>query len=167
MKKLLMALVAVFIVGCPNPETGKTDPWLTARVLIFQSKNAVPIAESIFMQWTFAQTDAEKVKKAQETFYKIKTAVLNGFALALDGVNIAQQAKEEPDVTKLLAQASLAWADLHKFLGDLLGDKEEPAAPADVVRSTTKALTTATSQPVQKTDSELLKAFKKLPKTLK
>lgn len=167
MKKLLMSLVALFIVGCPNPETGKTDPWLTARTVILQSKNAVSIAESIFMQWTFSQTDAEKVKKSQETFYKIKTAVLNGFTLAMDGVNIAQQAKEEPDVTKLLSQANTAWADLHKFLGDLLGDKEEPKPDDSGVKSTTHALTATTTQPAEKPDEALLKDFKKLPKTLK
>lgn len=166
MKKLLMALVAVFIVGCPNPQTGKTDPWLTARAVILQARNALPIADSLFMQWTFGQSDEKTVKEKSALFYKIKTGVLDGFQVALDGVDIAEQAKKEPDVTKLLAQANKAWADLHTMIGNLLGAKPEPVPDDSMVKSTTHALTAATSQPA-KVESPLLSDFKKLPKVLK
>lgn len=121
MKRVALAIAAALLVwGCPNPETGKIDPYLTAHTVINQASLALPIAEGIFNQWLYQQTDAEKAKKAQLTFAKVKTAVANGFKLAHDGVDIAKQAKEEPDVAKLLAQADTAWKDLYKFLDDLL-----------------------------------------------
>jgi len=120
-----MLAAALLLWGCPNPETGKVDPYLTAHTVINQVSLAVPIAQGIFNQWLYAQTDAEKIKTAQQTFAKIVTAVSNGFKLAHDGVDIAKQAKEDPNVSKLMAQADAAWKDLYKFLDDLL-DKGDP-----------------------------------------
>jgi len=121
MKRLALCLVLALLAwGCPDPQTGKIDPYLTAHTVINQTSLALPIAQGIFNQWLYAQTDAEKIKSAQQLFAKIYTAVSNGFKLAHDGVDIAKQAKEEPDVAKLLAQADTAWKDLYKFLDDLL-----------------------------------------------
>lgn len=131
MKRLLLALlVAVIVTACPDPQTGKIDPYLTAHTIINQASLALPVAEGIFNQWLYQQTDAEKAKKAQLAFAKVKTAVANGFKLAHDGVAIAKQAKEDPDVSKLLAQADTAWKDLYKFLDDLLAPGDTPIVVA-------------------------------------
>jgi hypothetical protein len=52
MRLASLAMTALLLAGCPNPQTDKIDPWLTAKTIINQSKIGVPIAESIFMQWT-------------------------------------------------------------------------------------------------------------------
>lgn len=131
MKRLALCLVLALLAwGCPDPQTGKIDPYLTAHTVINQASLALPIAEGIFNQWLYQQTDVEKAKKAQLSFEKIKTAVANGLKLAHDGVDIAKQAKEDPDVSKLLAQADSAWTDLYKFLDDLLAPGDTPIVVA-------------------------------------
>ena len=122
MKKALLLLGVLFLWACPNPTTGKTDPYLTARIVINQAQTAVALADGIFNQWLLGQADAVKAKESAAKYQKIKTGVANGLQLAYSGVDIAEQADEDPDIAKLLAQADTAWKDLSKLLGDLLGD---------------------------------------------
>jgi len=131
MRRMAIAVVvAVFLCGCPDANTGKMDPYLTAHTIINQAGVALTVAEGIFNQWVYAQTDVEKVQKAQLTFAKIKTLVAHGLELAHDGVYLARQAKEQPDVIKLLAQADVAWNDLRSFLTALL-DSGNPGIIVD------------------------------------
>jgi len=161
MKKLLL-LSAALMLGCPNPQTGAIDPYLTARTVIMQAQVGMAVADGIFGQWALMQTDKDKAAKAQETYTKIKGAVANGLQLALDGVDIAEQAKKDPDVTKLLAQANEAWGSLHKFLGDLLGPM--PAAASQPTPSGVGSSTHALSAPDPY--KELKAQFAKMPKKI-
>lgn len=140
MKKLHM-LAAFLLVGCPNPETGKIDPYLTARTVINQANVALALADGIFNQWLLGQKDAEKAKAAQVTYQKVKTGVANGLQLALNGVAIAEQAKKDPNITDLMAAANDAWGSLRKFLEDLL------AKPEDAALIATAPTAQPTSQP--------------------
>lgn len=125
--QFILLFVAIgLLAGCPNPVTGKTDLWLTAKTVINQSKMGLPIADVLFTQWTLSQTDQEKVQKVTAKYSKIKLAVFNGLNVAYDGVVIAEQAKTDPDMVKLMDQAEKAWQDLRKFIEDLL----KPEAPA-------------------------------------
>jgi hypothetical protein len=144
MKKLLLIALALLIWGCPDPTTGKIDPYLTARSIILQANTSLALADGIFNQWLLGQTDAEKAKKTQVIYAKAKTGVSNGLQLALNGVNIAQQAKEDPDVTKLLAEADKAWQNLSKLLAGLLASGDPAVAVA------VGSGTTPTSQPAAK-----------------
>jgi len=160
MKKLiLVVLVACGLAACPDPQTGKVSPYLTARTIINQANTALALADGIFTQWMLGQADAEKAKKAQTTYVRVKTAVANGLQVAYAGVGIAEQAKRDPDVAKLLAQADEAWKALSKLLGGLLGAGDpgvtvvlaagsppasQPAAKG-TVGSKTSALTTKSS----------------------
>ena len=164
MHKLCAVLLLTMVVGCPDPQTGKVDPYLTARTVIMQSGVGLAVAEGIFGQWFMMQADKEKAAKAQETFYKVKTAVSNGFQLALNGVDIAEQAKKDPDVTKLLAGANEAWGNLHKFLSDLLGP-----VPASTTQPTTTTGVGSSTHALSKPDpyKELKIQFAKLKKTLR
>lgn len=137
MKKLI-ALVVFLLMGCPNPETGKIDPYLTARTVINQANVGVALADGIFNQWVLAQSDAEKAKKAQITYQGIKTNVLNGLQVALNGVAIAEQAKKDPNVTDLMVAANNAWDSLRNFMEDLFTKQGDTT------------LVTATSQPTTK-----------------
>jgi hypothetical protein len=119
---LAVAVLGLVISGCPAVSSVKRDPYLVAHTVINQASLALPIAEGIFNQWVYTQDDLKKVRKAKLTFAKIKTLVANGLKLAHDGVYIAEQAKEDPDVVKLLLQADTAWDDLRQFLGTLLDD---------------------------------------------
>lgn len=131
MKRLALALVAALLCwGCPDPQTGKIDPYLTARTIILQANTALGLADGIFGQWMLGQTNAEKAKKAQATYTKVKTSVSNGLQLALNGVAIAEQAKEDPDIKKLMVEANGAWDNLRKFLEDLLAKPEDAALVA-------------------------------------
>ena len=146
MKRLILTLlVAMLSWGCPDPQTGKIDPYLTARTIILQANTSLALADGIFNQWLLAQTDAEKAKKTQAIYEKTRTAVSNGLQLALNGVDIAQQAKEDPDIAKLMAQADEAWKSLSKFLGDLL-DKGDPGVTVALAEGSTEGSTPA-SQP--------------------
>jgi len=159
MRKLFLIGV-LLLVGCPNPITGKVDPYLTARTVIMQAQMGLSVADGIFGQWALMQSDKEKAAKAQETYLKIKTAIGNGLQLALDGVDIAEQAKKDPDVTKLLAQANGAWGDLTKFLGDLLGP-----VPAVAAQPTTPGIgSSAHALSAPDPYKALKEQFKKLPK---
>jgi hypothetical protein len=153
--------------GCPNPETGKVDPYLTARTIINQGPVAVALAEGIFNQWALAQTDAEKVKQKRAIFEKIKTAVVNGLQLALNGVDIAEQAKKDPNVKDLLAVANEAWGSLRQFLDDLLSKSEDANGRVAVAAAPTSQpatggeIKTRTSALTQK-----VSPLHNLPKTL-
>ena len=128
MKRLSMLLVVVILgfalAGCPAVNSAGRDPYLMAHTIINQASLAIPVAEGIFNQWVYVQKDkdADKVKKAQLTFAKIKTIVSNALKLAHDGVDIAEQAKKDPEIEKLLEKADVAWGDLRQFLDELLDD---------------------------------------------
>lgn len=140
--KKLFALAVFLLVGCPNPETGKIDPYLTARTIINQANVGVALADGIFNQWALGQTDVEKVKKYSATFQKIKTGVVNGVQLALNGVDIAEQAKTDPNVKDLMAAANEAWGSLRKFLEDLLAKPEDAALVTIATAPTSQPATT-------------------------
>jgi hypothetical protein len=150
MKRLItFAVVAALLtLGCPNPETGKIDPYLTARTIINQAQTALALADGIFNQWLLAQTDAEKIKKAQLVYQKARTAVANGLQLAFNGVDIAEQAKTDPNVVDLLAEANKAWDSLRQFLADLLAAPEDAKTVEDVVASAAPSSQPATTSGV-------------------
>jgi len=160
MKKLL--LVAVFLLaGCPQPG-GKTDPWLTAKTIINQARLGAPIADALFTQWTLSQTDQGKVAETTAKYTKLKLAVLNGLQVAYDGVVIAEQAKTDPDMAKIMDQAEKAWTDLRKFIEDLL----KPVAPATQPVVQPKG-PLPEAQPVSKAVMKVEEIdISKLPKTL-
>lgn len=161
MKRLALAFMAVMMmVACPDPLTGKIDPYMTARTVINQAGVSLALADGIFNQWLLAQSDVEKAKKTQATYVQIKTAVANGLQVAYVGVGIAEQAKKDPDISKLLAEADNAWKALSKLLGGLLG-----AGDSEV----TVALATApASQPATGSKAPLAKInpMDYLPKSL-
>lgn len=137
MKRAALALAAALLLwGCPDPQTGKIDPYLTARTIILQANTSLALADGIFNQWLLAQSDAEKAKKTQVTYEKVRTAVSNGLQLALNGVSIAEQAKKDPDIAKLMAEADKAWQSLSKFLADLL-DKGDSGVTVALVEEPT------------------------------
>jgi hypothetical protein len=124
-KKLMLLGVVVLVLGCPRLSSVAVDPYLTAHTVINQVSLALPIAQGIFNQWIYGQTDVEKAKKAQQTFARISTVVSNGLKIAHDAVDVTQKIKGEPKISEILAQADTAWKDLYKFLEDLLagGDR--------------------------------------------
>jgi hypothetical protein len=152
---MLAALAAILVWGCPDPQTGKIDPYLTARTIINQANIAVALSDGIFNQWLLGQSDAEKAKKAQATYVKIKTGVSNGLQLALNGVAIAEQAKEDPDIKKLMAEANGAWDNLRKFLEDLLAKPEDAALVTVASAPASQPATTKTSGGVSSTTHAL------------
>jgi len=157
MRKILTAvLLAMLFVACPGFTSceGKTDPYTIARLTISGTQVAVQASEAVFMAWAAAQTDMEKVKAALAKFTKIKSSVLQGLQVALDGVDIAQQAKTDPDIKKLMALAETAFQDLRKLLEELLAKPSSQPVPKDP-KAVKKAMPT-----------ELEKMFEQLPKTL-
>lgn len=73
------------------------------------------------------------MKKATEKFNYLKLCVTDGLRIALDAVNIAEQAKTAPDMTKIMDQAELAWKDIRVFLTDLLSKPPTSQPVAKVV----------------------------------
>jgi hypothetical protein len=127
MKQTILATVLAFsLTGCPGPG-GKVDPWLTARTIITQTQTAMALSDGIFNQWKLTQPE-DKAKEAEAKYLKIRNTVLNSLQLALDSVDIAEQAKKDLDIKKLMEKANAAWADLQKLLSDLLGGSEQPAS---------------------------------------
>lgn len=161
MKRLVLALVAAIIVtACPNPETGKIDPYLTARTIILQANTALSVADGIFQQWLLGQSDQEKVVKAQKTYTLAKSGVTNGLQMALNGVNIAEQAKKDPDIKELMKEANEAWGSLRKFLEDLFASPAPASQPAVAKKDDTVEIR-AKLKLIKKP-----KGLKLLPKTL-
>lgn len=161
-KKLMMLMVlATMVVACPDPTTGKIDPYLTARSIILQANTAVALADGIFQQWLLGQTNTEKLEKAQHTYVLAKSGVVNGLQMALNGVNIAQQAKTDPDIVKLMAEANEAWGSLRSFLEELFATPVPTTQPAVAIKksevSPDRAKLKLTKKP---------KELKNLPKTL-
>ena len=137
-----VALITLFLCSCPHNGAGpvgptKTDPYAIARAVIQGAQLSLFVADGVFEQWALQQTDQEKVKAARAKYTHIRTAVVDGLRLALDAVNIAQQAATDPDLSKILLQADAAWQDLKALLTDLLGKTPVPpppsSAPAKVV----------------------------------
>ena len=145
MKKVIAVLLAsVLLCGCPGPG-GQVDPYLTAHVIINQAGLALPVAEGIFNQWLYGQAkpDSPRVKKARLGFSRAMTVASNSLMLAHDGVDIAKQAKEDPDIGELLHLSDVAWGDLRDFLDELLTnggsgiivdviEEEELAGPGEI-----------------------------------
>lgn len=165
--KMVMVLALLMMIpvemGCPDPVTGQVDPYLTARTIILQANTALALADGIFGQWVLGQSDVEKAKKAQAIYTKSKTGVANGLQLALNGVAIAQQAKTDPDITKLMAEANKAWINLRKFIEDLMAAPmvQPPAAVATKTDTKKEALPIRAKLKVIKKPS-----LKNLPKSL-
>lgn len=133
MKHILLAVIAAFtFTACPGPG-GKIDPWLTARTIITQTQTAMAMADGIFNQWALHQSE-DKAKEAKAKYLKVRQTVLNSLQLALDGVAIAEQAKKDPDVKKLMEKANAAWVDLQKLLTDLLGSEQPSSMPLKGVK---------------------------------
>lgn len=132
----LLLVALLLLVGCPGPG-GKVDPYATARTVINSMQFSVSFADAIFNQWAIKQTDPAKVKAASEKYAYIRLLVLDGLQAALKGVDIAEQAKKDPDMTKLMDQAELAWKDVRVFLADLL---KTPAPPPPTTQPTDPAL---------------------------
>ena len=163
MKKTLV-LLAFLIMGCPD-ETGKVDPYLTARNIINQKHLPIAVADSIFGMWCSKQTDQEKLKATQEKYQKIKAAVLNGLQVALEGVNIAEQAQKDPNLTDLMDRANDAWTSLRTFLEELLG---EPKGTASISPDEASQPATDSTDPIAMKASALKASspLDKLPKRL-
>lgn len=128
--KWFVVTVLLFMCACPSPITGKVDPYLTARTIINQSQTALALADGIFNQWKLGQTDTEKVERAARAYQKIKAGVTGGLQLALNGVDIAEQAEVDPNVKALLTKANAAWQTLRTTLAEILtlGDKVDIVA---------------------------------------
>lgn len=165
-KKLMMLVVlATMVVACPDPTTGKIDPYLTARTIILQANTAIALADGIFQQWLLGVTDAEKSKKAQHTYVLAKSGVTNGLQIALNGVNIAEQAKKDPDIKKLMDEANKAWTSLRSFLEELF---KPPAPTTQPVAVAKKGEAKAEPSPIR-AKLKLIKkpkGLKNLPKSL-
>lgn len=118
---MLLLVMVVLLCGCPGPSE-KANPYLTAHVVINQASLALPIAEGIFNQWLYRQPELDNasVKRTVQGFYRVMTALRHSVKLAHDGVDIAEQMKEDPDVNKLLRLSDVAWKGLRDFLGELL-----------------------------------------------
>jgi hypothetical protein len=120
MRPLFASLLVVFLLSnasCPAPGS---DPYLTADTVINAAEAALPLADSIFGQWVASQTDLEKVKAAEKVYHKVRASVASAFVLAHDAVDIARVAKQPVDVTKIMASVEVAWADLYKFLREVV-----------------------------------------------
>jgi len=187
MKRFLITMMVGVCLGmmlpgltaCPNPETGKIDPYLTARTIILQANTALGLADGIFGQWYLGKmlTDQDIANKTKLIYEKTKTGVANGLQIALNGVAIAEQAKKDPNIQLLMGEADKAWQNLRKFLTDLLAKQEdaklvtladapkkEPPTSAPVTKDDPKAppkVAVKTSAITVKVD-----ALKNLPKTL-
>jgi len=164
--KMVMVLALLMMIpvemGCPDPVTGQVDPYLTARTIILQANTALAMADGIFGQWLLGQADAEKVKKAQNTYVVAKSGVANGLQIALNGVNIAENAKKEFDIKLLMAEANKAWTSLRAFLEELFKSEVPTTQPAVKV-ATTDGVTAIRAK------LKLIKkptALKNLPKSL-
>jgi len=130
MLKLALILIPVLTLqGCPDPNTGKIDPYLTARTIILQANTSLALADGIFNQWLLSQSDADKAKKTQEVFEKARTVVANSLQLALNGVTIAETAKTNPNMADLMKEANAAWVNLRKLLEDLFVSPPDAAQP--------------------------------------
>lgn len=118
---VMLLMILVLLCGCPGPGE-KGNPYLAAHVAIDQASLALPIAEGIFNQWLYRQPDLERpdVKRAVQGFYKVMTALHHSIKLAHDGVNIAEQTRDDPDIHALLRLSDAAWKDLRDFLDELL-----------------------------------------------
>lgn len=101
-----------------------SDPYLAAKTVINQANIALSLADGIFQQWALGQADIQKRAEAQKTFTIIKTSVANGLQLALKGVDIAQTAKQNPDLRVLMDQSEEAWKALTQFLIGILDPKD-------------------------------------------
>lgn len=119
MRRIALTIVAALLLcSCPGPG-GKVDPWLTARTIITQTQNALFFIDGIFNQWLLGQPD-DKRDEVESKYLMVRQAVIDGLRLALDGVDIAEQAKKDPDVQKLMEAADKAWLDLKTFVANLL-----------------------------------------------
>lgn len=128
MKRCLISFA--LMLGCVSPQTGKVDPYITARATISQAQVVVSLADGVFTQWSVTQTDPGKVTKATATYARVKTGVVNGLRLAYDAVNIAEAAHKEPDMEAIGRYANAAWTDLYSLLSGLVKKENVPVSVA-------------------------------------
>ena len=125
MKRVLLAVVvlmlAISVSACPDPVTGKVDPYLTADNAIAFAKSSLVLADTMFTQVvTYAGLKGDKLAKATATYKKVRTAVDKGLDAAKVALDIAKKNKDKVNVAALLADTDKAWRALTAFIGSLL-----------------------------------------------
>lgn len=131
-RKGIAALFTLLLTACPHngPDvaTPEKDPYAIARAVVQTAQLSLLAADGVFEIWAgFAEP--AKATEARVTYTKIRTAVVDGLKVAMDGINIAESQKEGLDLPKLLAQAEAAYQDLRAFLGILTGGASSQPSP--------------------------------------
>jgi hypothetical protein len=122
---IALLLMSVMLCGCPGPSR-KVDPYMAAHIAISQASLVLPVAEGIFSQWLYAHSklDSPDVKRARLGFSRAMTVLYNSIKLAHDGVNIAKQAQEDPDMSKTSTPVGYSMERPSGLLGRAAGRRE-------------------------------------------
>lgn len=120
-KLLFLFVLVTLLMGCPDPKTGKVDPYLTAENSISFAKSSLVLADTMFQQvTTYAGITGDKLASAKATYKKVRTAVEKALDAAMVALNIAKENKDGVNVGKLLASTDKAWTALRDFISSLI-----------------------------------------------
>ena len=82
---IVVGLLGPPLSGCPNPETGKIDPYLTAKTIINQAQTALSLADGIFNQWLISTKKEDAVLAIIVSLAGIAVAAIGLLGVAAPG----------------------------------------------------------------------------------
>lgn len=131
---LLLAVTSV-LASCPDPTTGKIDPYLTAKTSISFTKSSLSLADAVFENvLAYAKITGDKAVETRAKYKKVKESVIKFLGVAEESVNIAEKAGKGVSVVAIMADTDKAWKALREFIVSLMP-------------STTSTASTGTSGP--------------------
>jgi hypothetical protein len=125
MKRFLSVVLCVGLLltftGCPDPKTGKVDPYLTADNAIAFAKTSLVLADTTFQNvLAYAGLEGAKLDEAKAIYKKTRGAVDKALDAAKVALDIAKKNKDGVDVAALLADTDKAWAALTALVRSIL-----------------------------------------------
>jgi len=120
-KVMLAAVLVMTLASCPDPVTGKIDPYLTTKTSIAFAKSSLVLADALFENiLVYAKIVGDKAKDARTKYAKAKDIVTKTLAAAEAGLEIAMKANKGVDVMTIMMDTDRAWKALRDLIASFM-----------------------------------------------
>ena len=117
----IISLLLTLVIACPNPQTGKIDPYLTTENALAFTKVSLTAADAMFTNiLVYLKKPAEEIKKIRDGYNKVRTAVDKALVVAGESLAIAKKANKGVTLMQIMADTDKAWKALREFITALM-----------------------------------------------
>jgi len=120
-KLILIILLLALLPGCPDPVTGKVDPYKTADNAFAIARSSLGLADAAFEQVVvYIGLTGDKLAAVRLEYQTHRKTVKDLIDAAYEAYQIAVKNKEEVNVASILADSDKAWTTLRTFIASLM-----------------------------------------------